>query len=170
MSAKAGSAWMGSSVPGGVTVPRGPWHYDGEIDLGFGGALRMAATVVTNDPAFGWIAYGGIAKEDGKRLAINPRDGVRRRLAVVMPRPDGGDPLAAEGGTGARRLRVGRRHLGGQVARRIAFTVENRTPTRTARAFDCRSRSGPPTCWAEGAPWRWSRRGSRTTPGGPRST
>jgi hypothetical protein len=84
MSAKAGSAWMGSSVPGGVTVPRGPWRYDGEIDLGFGGALRMAATIVTNDPTFGWIAYGGIAKDGGKRLLINPRDGVRRRLAVVI--------------------------------------------------------------------------------------
>jgi hypothetical protein len=83
MSAKAGSAWMGSSVPGGVTVPRGPWHYDGEIDLGFGGALRMAATVVTNDPTFGWMAYGGAAKDEGRRLLINPRDGVRRRLAVV---------------------------------------------------------------------------------------
>ena len=47
MSSKVGSAWMGSSYPGGVTVPRGPWRYDGEIDLGFGGALRMAATVVT---------------------------------------------------------------------------------------------------------------------------
>ena len=41
-SAKIGSAWMGSSYPGGVQVPRGPWYYDGEIDLGFGGALRMA--------------------------------------------------------------------------------------------------------------------------------
>jgi hypothetical protein len=38
MSSKAGSAWMGSSVPGGVTEPRGPWHSDGEIDLGYGGA------------------------------------------------------------------------------------------------------------------------------------
>ncbi|MBN2569279.1 MAG: hypothetical protein JXB42_07590, partial [Deltaproteobacteria bacterium] len=24
-------------------MPRGPWHYDGEIDLGYGGALRTAA-------------------------------------------------------------------------------------------------------------------------------
>ncbi|NQW04254.1 MAG: hypothetical protein HQ485_09515, partial [Acidobacteria bacterium] len=83
MSAKTGSAWMGSSYPGGVTVPRGPWHYDGEIDLGFGAALRMAATVVTNDPTFGWIAYGGATTDTGKTLLIRPRDGVRRRLAVV---------------------------------------------------------------------------------------
>ena len=50
MSSKAGSAWMGSSYPGGVIVPRGPWNYDGEIDLGFGCGLRMAATIVTHDP------------------------------------------------------------------------------------------------------------------------
>ncbi len=59
MSSKAGSAWMGSSFPGGVTVPRGPWRYDGEIDLGFCGALRMSATIVTRDPVFDWIVYGG---------------------------------------------------------------------------------------------------------------
>ena len=74
---------MGSSYPGGVTEPRGPWHYDGEIDLGFGGALRMAATVVTNDPTFGWLAYGGTLTDGGATLAINPRDGLRRRRARV---------------------------------------------------------------------------------------
>src|ERR1044071_7064829 len=85
MSSKAGSAWMGSSYPGGVTVPRGPWNYDGEIDLGFGGALRMAATIVTRDPIFGWFAYGGVLAENGNELTVNPRDGVRRRFDVVIP-------------------------------------------------------------------------------------
>jgi hypothetical protein len=84
-STKAGSAWMGSSFPGGVTEPRGPWHYDGEIDLGYGGALRMAATVVTRDPTFGWFAYGAAMTESANELTINPRDGLRRRLAVVIP-------------------------------------------------------------------------------------
>jgi len=130
MSAKAGSAWMGSSVPGGVTVPRGPWHYDGEIDLGFGGALRMAATVVTNDPTFGWIAYGGVAKEDGKRLAINPRDGVRRRLAVVIQ--DRALPFADS----LARLKVELERDGfasaGDISvdkslETVTFTIENRT-------------------------------------------
>ena len=46
MSEKFGKAWMGADVP------RGLWHYDGEIDLGFGAALRMAATIVTRDPVF----------------------------------------------------------------------------------------------------------------------
>lgn len=85
MSSKVGSAWMGSSAPGGDMEPRGPWRYDGEIDLGFGGALRMAATVVTNDPTFGWFAYGAAMKDLGAMLSINPRDGLRRRLDVVIP-------------------------------------------------------------------------------------
>lgn len=93
MSSKSGSAWMGSSFPGGVTEPRGPWHYDGEIDLGFGGALRMAATIVTNDPTFGWVAYGGAITNvgpnfsSGSTLAINPRDGLRRRFDALIQDP-----------------------------------------------------------------------------------
>lgn len=85
MSTKVGSAWMGSSYPGGVTVPRGPWRYDGEIDLGYGAALRMAATVVTHDPILGWFAYGGALTDAGATLSVRPRDGLRRRLDVVIP-------------------------------------------------------------------------------------
>ncbi|MCF7975786.1 MAG: hypothetical protein K9N55_18355 [Phycisphaerae bacterium] len=79
MSQKYGRAWMGTEVA------RGPWHYDGEIDLGFGGALRSAATVITQDPIFGWMAYGGAMKEDGDILSVTPRDGLRQRLVVVLP-------------------------------------------------------------------------------------
>jgi len=35
----------------------------GEIDLGFSGALRTAATVVSDDPIFGLFAYGGDLKK-----------------------------------------------------------------------------------------------------------
>lgn len=73
MSAKCGSAWMGSSYPGGVREPHGPWHYDGEIDLGFGGALRMAATGLTDEPVFGWFAYGGTLSVKGETLSVIPR-------------------------------------------------------------------------------------------------
>jgi hypothetical protein len=128
--AKAGSAWMGSSYPGGVTVPRGPWRYDGEIDLGYGGALRMAATIVTRDPVFGWFAYGGAMTEREEELEINPRDGLRRRFDIIIPDvalpfPEdirrlkvelGRDGFAADG------LIVLDKTLG-----RISFTVENRT-------------------------------------------
>ena len=59
---------------------RGPWFYDGEIDLGFGGATRTAATVVTNDPLFGLVAYCGDLKTDGGLYKIIPRDGLRRKF------------------------------------------------------------------------------------------
>jgi hypothetical protein len=128
--AKAGSAWMGSSVPGGVVVPRGPWRYDGEIDLGYGAALRMAATVVTRDPDFGWFAYGGTIEERRGEIAVEPRDGVRRRLAALVPEASGGD---------VRRLKVelerdgfaaGRPIMMDMSLRRVAFVVENRTSDR----------------------------------------
>ncbi len=125
--AKAGGAWMGSSVPGGVTVPRGPWRYDGEIDLGYGGALRMAATVVTRDPVFGWIAYGGALAEKRGEVAVEPRDGVRRRFAAVVPGTGPDDilrlkiELERDGFAAESRIRMDR-SLG-----RISFTLENRT-------------------------------------------
>lgn len=84
-SSKAGNAWMGSSYLGGAMEPRGPWHYDGEIDLGFGGALRMAATVLTRDPIFGWFAYGGTLTANRYNLAIVPRDGLRERFDAIIP-------------------------------------------------------------------------------------
>lgn len=132
MSSKAGSAWMGSSYPGGVTEPRGPWHYDGEIDLGFGAALRMAATIVTRDPVFGWFAYGGVLKESGNQLDVDPRDGVRRRFDVVIQ--DAALPFAES----TRRLKIELDRdgfaAGGAIsldkgANALAFTVENRTGT-----------------------------------------
>ena len=124
---KAGGAWMGSSVPGGVVVPRGPWRYDGEIDLGYGGALRMAATVAALDPDFGWIAYGGPLEEHGREVAVVPRDGVRRRFAAVVPGRDGDGPerlrieLERDGFAAGRAIAMAK-DLG-----RVAFTVENRT-------------------------------------------
>ncbi len=129
-SAKAGGAWMGSSYPGGVTVPRGPWRYDGEIDLGYGGALRMAATVLTRDPVFGWFAYGGAMTEREGELEINPRDGLRRRFHVVIP--DAALPFPED----IRRLKLelGRdgfaadgRIVMDKSLDKISFTVENRT-------------------------------------------
>jgi hypothetical protein len=122
---KAGGAWMGSSVPGGIIVPRGPWRYDGEIDLGYGGALRMAATVVVRDPVFGWIAYGGTLEERRGEIAVEPRDGLRRRLAAVVPGPGGPARLKIElerdGFAAGRRIGVD------MSLRRVAFEIENRT-------------------------------------------
>ncbi len=129
MSAKIGSAWMGSSYPGGVQVPRGPWHYDGEIDLGFGGALRTSATIVTRDPVFDWFAYGGTLRQNAATVSVVPRDGLRQRLAVVLPEPRTPWPKAIR-----LRIEVGRDGFAPEQPivvdrqlRRIAFTLENRT-------------------------------------------
>lgn len=125
--AKAGGAWMGSSYPGGVTVPRGPWRYDGEIDLGYGGALRMAATVVARDPVFGWIAYGGRLEETRGELAVEPHDGVRRRLAAVVPGPADAQPLRLKIELERDGFAAGRRITIDKSLRRTGFVVENRT-------------------------------------------
>jgi hypothetical protein len=123
MSAKHGRAWMGADVP------RGPWPYDGEIDLGFGGALRMAATVVTRDPIFDWIAYGGVLRVTNQNLSVIPRDGLRQRLCAIV-----GDPK--DPARNVRRLRIELDRDGfaaGQAIElnkslgRISFNLENRT-------------------------------------------
>lgn len=61
---------------------RGPWMYDGEIDLGFGGAIRTAATVVVKDKIFGWAALGGHMQQKGTGLTIIPLDGIRQKLFI----------------------------------------------------------------------------------------
>jgi hypothetical protein len=59
---------------------RGPWFYDGEIDLGFGGATRAAATIITNDPIFGMVSYGGELNEKNNLLYVIPKDGLRKKI------------------------------------------------------------------------------------------
>ncbi len=77
MESKRGRAWIRKQVN------RGAWHYDGEIDLGLGAATRTACTVLTNDPLFGWTAYGGVLYEEEDGYGIIPRDGFRNRFAIV---------------------------------------------------------------------------------------
>lgn len=73
-----GRAWLGNKEMG-----RGSWWYSGEIDLGFSGALRTAATVVSDDPIFGLYAYGGELKRAGNSISVIPRDGLRDRFDIV---------------------------------------------------------------------------------------
>jgi hypothetical protein len=73
-----GRAWLGNKEMG-----RGSWWYSGEIDLGFSGALRTAATVVSDDPIFGLFAYGGELMRHGDSIEVIPRDGLRDRFDVV---------------------------------------------------------------------------------------
>jgi hypothetical protein len=73
-----GHAWLGNKEMG-----RGSWWYSGEIDLGFSGALRTAATVVSDDPIFGLFAYGGELKRSQDSIQVVPKDGLRTRFYIV---------------------------------------------------------------------------------------
>jgi hypothetical protein len=59
---------------------RGSWFYGCEIDLGFSGGVRSAATIVTEDPLFGLFAYGGLVKRTDGSIEVIPRDGLRKRF------------------------------------------------------------------------------------------
>src|SRR5437879_11122731 len=72
-----GRAWLGNKEMG-----RGSWWYSGEIDLGFDGALRSAATVVTEDPIFGLFAYGGDLQHTSSLTRVVPKDGLRTRFHI----------------------------------------------------------------------------------------
>jgi hypothetical protein len=80
-----GPTWMGRG--NNLAQGRGLWRYDGEIDSGFSGGLRTAATVVVNDPIFGLFCYGGIVEDDSDSYAVTPRDGLRQRLHLLVYQP-----------------------------------------------------------------------------------
>ncbi|HXN50134.1 MAG TPA: DUF5695 domain-containing protein [Bryobacteraceae bacterium] len=72
-----GRSWIGK------LQGRGSWWYNSEIDLGFSGALRTAATIVSDDPIFGLIAYGGDLERAGRLVRVIPKDGLRVRFHVI---------------------------------------------------------------------------------------
>ncbi len=77
MSSKHGRAWIGKEYD------RGAWMYDGEADLGNGAAIRIAETILTNDPLFGWFSYGGVLRMKNGDYAVVPRDGLRDRFSLI---------------------------------------------------------------------------------------
>lgn len=77
MKAKYGRAWIRKNYG------RGAWMYDGEADLGNGAGIRIAETILTDDPLFGWIAYGGNLQINKKGFAIVPLDGLRNRFSLI---------------------------------------------------------------------------------------
>jgi hypothetical protein len=112
---KYGPMWIGKDNR------RGAWFYDGEIELGYAGALRTAATIVVDDPLFGLFAYGGLLSKIVGGLEVVPQDGLRQRFHVVRAEQrlhmlldrDGfaaGKPVAIDDGL-----------------HEIRFTLENRT-------------------------------------------
>ncbi|MEO7719567.1 MAG: DUF5695 domain-containing protein [Capsulimonas sp.] len=110
-----GRAWLGNKEMG-----RGPWWYSGEIDLGFSGALRTAATIVVQDPIFGLFAYGGDLSQQGEEILVIPKDGLRTRFDVVL----GSNRLQLS--TDRDGFAQGRPITFDSQLRKIAFTLENR--------------------------------------------
>jgi hypothetical protein len=114
-----GRAWLGNKEMG-----RGSWWYSGEIDLGFSGALRTAATVVTEDPIFGLYAYGGDLRRSGTLIDVIPKDGLRARFAVVSGTTRFHMRLDRDGFTGFKPIRFT------LSLDRISFEIENRSHDR----------------------------------------
>jgi len=65
-------------------VPRGIWHYDGEINHGLTGGVNAACTVVCNDPIFGLIAYGGSLNQQDGKISVVPADGLRQKFYIKI--------------------------------------------------------------------------------------
>ena len=61
MTAKFGRAWIRKDVP------RGPWPYDGEIDLGFGAGPAHGRHHRGRRSALRLVAYGGTLRHDRRR-------------------------------------------------------------------------------------------------------
>jgi len=85
------TGWDFNSGKGGIrfrdgknrNIPHGAQPYDGEADIGHVAIMRMATTLVTNDPLFGWIAYGGELKINNEKLMVIPEDGLGIRFGFV---------------------------------------------------------------------------------------
>jgi len=73
-----GVTWLGQEHH------RGAWYYACEIDLGYCGAMRGAATVLADDPVFGLYCYGGEYRRVKGGYEVTMKDGVRRRLHVLL--------------------------------------------------------------------------------------
>ncbi|HVB58161.1 MAG TPA: DUF5695 domain-containing protein [Candidatus Acidoferrales bacterium] len=111
-----GNVWFGNFATG-----RGPWWYSGEIDLGFTGALRTAATIVTRDPIFGLYAYGGKLERKKRGIAVAPMDGLRTRFHIFLHGDHVSILLTRDG------FKRGLPVVFNRSLSRFAFTLENRT-------------------------------------------
>jgi hypothetical protein len=115
LTAKYGRAWIRKEMP------RGAWHYDGEIDLGYGAGLRTAATILTCDPLFDWLAYGGALTVERDGLSIIPRDGLRQRFHAVLAEQRLKIELDRDGFAAGQRIDTDKNLT------KVRFIMENRT-------------------------------------------
>jgi hypothetical protein len=112
---KQSNTWVG------YVEERGPWRYDGEQNLGMGAVTRMAATILTEDPLFGWISYGGKLEVKNGNYAVIPKDGVRIRFWLIDNKQRVGIELDRDGFKKEYPIIVNKNRD------RIEFVLENRT-------------------------------------------
>lgn len=111
-----GSNWFGKQQP------RGAWQYSGEIDLGFGAALRTASVIVADDPIFGRIAYGGALTRSGGHTEVIPQDGVGRRFHLLDGHHRIHIELDRDGFAASKPIRFD------DSLQQFTFSIENRDP------------------------------------------
>ncbi len=113
---------------------RGSWPYDGEIELGYGAGLRTAATIVADDPIFGWFAYGGRLDVCEDAYEVRPQDGLRQRFHLVGREARVHMLLERDGFAADQPIRVSSSLAGPIEAARqspeIEFHLENRSGDR----------------------------------------
>jgi hypothetical protein len=102
------------------TVPRGAWYYSAEEDVGYCGALRAHATIVTTDPIFGEFAYGAELTRKGDAVEVIPRDGLRARFHVIRDNQRLHMELRSDGYANEQPVVVN------DALTNIRFTLENR--------------------------------------------
>ena len=76
--APTGTTWLGQPHH------RGSWYYSCEENLGYCGALRTAATILTDDPIFGRFCFGGDWRKTAAGLEVFPKDGLRKRFHALL--------------------------------------------------------------------------------------
>ncbi len=114
MESQTGRAWIRKDID------RGAWYYDGEADLGNGAIFRTAQTVLSDDPLFGWISYGGVLTQAKKGFYIIPRDGVRSRFSIVTEKVRKTLSLDHDG------FAAGKQIIVTPALDKVTFTLENR--------------------------------------------
>lgn len=57
--------------------------YSGDYGMGFFGHAYAAATYLVDDPALGWLSYGGNLSRRAGTIHVEPRDGARSRVFVA---------------------------------------------------------------------------------------
>jgi hypothetical protein len=109
-----GNGWIRKAVP------RGAWYYSAEQDVSYCGALRIHATIVTRDPIFGEIAYGGVLTRKTDTVSVIPRDGLRSRFRVIRDDQRLHMELIGDGFAAGQPVTVN------DKLTKIQFTLENR--------------------------------------------